>query len=79
VQGFLILTSITDMGHIAATAAGMGQDYFWNLGRWNSMAWTNIWGSVVMMGLRLATLWGVFGDFGLKEERKVESRPGKRN
>jgi len=79
VQGYLIVTSVTDIGHLMATAAGMGKDYFWDVPRWDYMAWINVVGSVLFLGLRLATLMDAFGAIGGEERREVEARQGKTN
>ena len=79
VQGYLILTSGTDIGHLMATAAGMGNDYLWDVSRWDYMAWVNIVGSLLFLGVRLATVMGAFGAIGCEERRKVEARQRKTN
>lgn len=77
VKGYLALTSGIDIGHIAATVAGMGEEYFWDVPRWNGMAWTNIVGSLIILALRLLTSMGAFGKIGRSEKREVEARQGK--
>lgn len=79
VNGYLILTSGTDIGHLMATAAGMGTDHFWDVARWDRMAWLNIAGSLVFLGVRLATVMGAFGAIAGDEKREVEARLGKTN
>lgn len=77
IVGYLVLTSVADIGHIMATASGMGREYFLDISRWNGMTWINMCGSQVILVLRLATLMGAFGEIRWEENRGVEAYHGK--
>lgn len=68
-RGYLITVGLADMGHIYSSYLGMGT-YFWDLNKWNTMAWANIGISAFLCINRLATVLGIFGRFGNIEKAK---------
>lgn len=63
-RGYLLAVAVADWGHIYATYATVGADFFWDVRRWNDMVWGNVGVSVVLNVLRLLTVAGAFGPLG---------------
>lgn len=61
---YLLVIALGDLGHIWASAYALG-DVFWDVGRWNDMAWGNIGSSAFLHVNRLATVAGLFGTIGV--------------
>jgi hypothetical protein len=71
-KAFLCMGAVADLGHIDGSYVGMGTELFWDVGRWNIMAWGNVGASAFLCMNRIATVMGVFGDaagfWGLKKD-----------
>jgi hypothetical protein len=61
VRWYLIAVALGDLGHIYATAVGMGPAAFWDVNGWNHIVWGNVGASIFLHVNRLATLLGLFG------------------
>ena len=63
---YLIAVAFADFGHIYAAHAALGDEYFWDLNKWNDMTWGNVGVSVFLNVNRWLTVLGVFGKVGGK-------------
>jgi len=61
---YLIAVAFADYGHIYATYAALGDDYFWDVSKWNDMIWGNVGVSLFLNVARWLTVLGVFGRIG---------------
>lgn len=60
VRNYLIACAIADVGHLAVTYHVMGHAEFFDVGRWNSMAWGNIAITTMLFVVRVGYLVGMF-------------------
>jgi hypothetical protein len=70
---YLFVVGLADFGHIYATYRGLGDDWFYTPGRWNTMVWANIGVSVFLNVVRWATLAGVFGTVGGRKAGRAKA------
>lgn len=68
---YLLALALADLGHVYAAYRGMGEELFWDVGRWNTMAWGNVGVSVFLNVNRWATVFGLFGTIGTIGTRDV--------
>lgn len=61
---YLVAVALADFGHIYATYAALGDDYFWDVSKWNDMIWGNVGVSVFLNINRWLTVLGLFGKVG---------------
>ncbi|KAF2104457.1 hypothetical protein NA57DRAFT_70661 [Rhizodiscina lignyota] len=69
---YLIAVAFADFGHIYAAYVALGDDYFWDVGKWNDMTWGNVGVSVFLNANRWLTVLGVFGAIGNRGRRGVK-------
>ncbi|KAI1457243.1 hypothetical protein F4805DRAFT_429407 [Annulohypoxylon moriforme] len=58
---YLLVVAFADYGHIWACYRGVGEEVFWDTGRWNEMLWGGVGVSVLLNLARWGTLLGGFG------------------
>jgi hypothetical protein len=61
---YLVAVAVADFGHIYAAYVSLGDELFWDVSKWNDMAWGNIGASVFLNVNRWATVLGLFGTVG---------------
>lgn len=70
VKTYLASVALADLGHIYGAYQAVGDEYFWNVGGWNSVVAGHVGISFVLHVFRLLTLAGVFGEIGGKPAEK---------
>jgi hypothetical protein len=69
---YLVAVAIADWGHIYSVYASVGEEIFWDLGKWNDLMWGNVGVSAVLNVCRWGTVLGVFGRVGWQENGKAK-------
>lgn len=64
---YLVAVALADFGHVYAAYAALGDEYFWDVSKWNDMTWGNVGVSVFLNVNRWLTVLGIFGS--IKESR----------
>lgn len=64
VKAYIASVALADYGHIYGTYKAVGDEYFWNVGGWNSAVAGHVGASLVLNAFRLLTLAGAFGSIG---------------
>lgn len=67
---YLIVVAFADFGHIYATYAAVGPEFFFKPAGWNDMVAGNVGASVLLNINRWLTVLGVFGRIGSAGEKE---------
>ena len=70
---YLIAVALGDLGHVYAAYRGLGDTIFWDLSKWNDMAYGNIGFTLFLHINRWLTVANIFGRLG------GETDAGKKN
>lgn len=70
----VIALAIADVGHLYATYAAMGPEFYFDMASWSQVAWGNIGFTAFLFVNRVAYLLGLFGS-----KRAEDSGSKKRN
>ena len=73
VRNFLLACAIADVGHVYVTYLGMGED-FWDVARWNGLAWGNIGATGSLFVVRCLYLLGAFGEDRIHKDTKLDTK-----
>ncbi len=60
-RNYLLIVACADLGHAYATYAGLGEEMFFDVAKWNDMVWGHVGFSIFLFVNRVATAAGIFG------------------